>query len=108
MAMQRAGHLASQTPQAMQRSRSKRGFGQALLGMRCATAPAAVSTAPEGQTRPQAPHSMQREGSILCWIFLSPAMAETGQAFVQAVQPMQAVVTLKDIFSSARELSQTA
>jgi hypothetical protein len=94
MVMQETGHFDSQAPHEIQRESSNRGFFQSACASFATGLPLSSFAAFAGQTRPQAPHSMQRLGSMRCGELRSPAMAATGQTFVQAVQPIQAVVML--------------
>ncbi len=76
----------------MQVPRSNSGLGQEDILSLATSMPASSATAEAGQTRPQAPHSMQRLASMACTESFTPRMAATGQSLTQAVQPVQDAV----------------
>lgn len=93
-----------QMPQEIQVLKSNRGIGHFFLGIRTWEIPKPSCTAPAGQTRPQALHSMQISPLIQWICFFSPVTAPVGQIRVHDPHPTHAFEMVKTILFSFNRL----
>ena len=78
--------------QAEQRLLFITGLGHSLRGTLITTWPLSSRIASLGHALPHTPQSMQRIAFMVCRVFVSPEMAETGHILLHKVQPLQAWV----------------
>src|SRR5262245_30357247 len=87
--MQSNGHTSMQTPHPLQLSGCTMAMGRSWRFSSLVTLPYVSRMASSGQITPQAPQSIQSNGSMKNAFFGSPLIAVVGQRFSQAVQPVQ-------------------
>src|SRR5262245_32018365 len=92
--MQSKGQTSMQTPHPLQLSGCTTAIGRSWRFSTFVTLPQVSRIASSGQITPQAPQSMQSEGSMKNAFFGSPLIAVVGQRFSHAVQPVQFSATM--------------